>query len=330
MEEGVYTDDEGAERPTFVCRFKVSAGRGEDKTHECAVRPNGDSARTIVRRIAKGEYEHGDATLLWNERKKRWQFQLSYTMPRQEAKAQGAGTLAVRRSVQDMLFVMNNEGDTFGDCKGMGLKILDLRRQFNRRKSEIKSTLNLQGKGARGHGKKRFFRLYTRVQDLEARSMDTRLKQLASIIRRKAEESNARVVLVEDFSTPWTPTGPDTAFVRILKRMPWAAAEGILKTELEEHGIQFKKIAQAHNWHVCPACGAETKLVDDFYVDCPECGIFCSKHIIATWNMFKIAGLDVTALAETKRKASFATRASREKKLCKAKEALEAAQQAAE
>jgi transposase len=138
------------------------------------------------------------------------------------------------------------------------------------------------------------------------------LKQLASSICHAAQEANAKVVFIEDITLPWNPTGGDPSFVKMVKRMPWSDAETILRHELDEHGIRLQKVAQAHDVSKCPSCGAATKITDD-YVDCSGCGILCDRQIIATWNMFLASGVPVTDLVETKRKASFITRAMRKK-----------------
>lgn len=321
LREEPYVDKDGEKSTHYVTAFKVVGGT--NTTHECAVRVNGDSDRTTLKRILKGDFKPGDAKLMWDAKRKRWQISLSYTMPRQPPKAgeKDAGFLAVRRSVQDMLFIMNNKGERFPEAQFIGLRIIELRKQFTRRKSEAKRGLNLQGKGARGHGRGRFFRRYKIAQDTEANAINTCLKQLASSIRKAAEASNAKIVFVEDFGVQWNPTGGDERFIRLLKRMPWAKAEEILRHELEEHGIQIKRMAQAHNVSECPACGSKTKVVDDS-VDCESCQLLCHRHVVAVWNMFKAAGVDTTQLEDLKRKVSYVTRALRRRQIAAAERAL--------
>lgn len=321
LREESYLNKDSEEDVHYVASFKVVGGTGT--THECVVRVNGDSDRATLKRILKGEHKPGEAKLMWDEKRKRWQISLSYAMARVPPKAgeKDAGFLAVRRSVQDMLFIMNNKGERFPEAQFIGLRIIELRKQFTRRKSEAKRGLNLQGKGARGHGRGRFFRRYKMAQDQEVNAIDTSLKQLASSIRKAAEASNAKVVFLEDFGVQWSPSGGDERFVRLLKRMPWAKAEEILRHELEEHGIRIKRMAQAHNVSECPVCGSKTKVVDDS-VDCESCKLLCHRHIVAVWNMLKAAGVDTTQLEDLKRKVSYVTRALRRRQVAAAERAL--------
>ncbi len=330
LEKETYLDKDGLESTRLLSWFKVVAGKNsegekQETTHKCIVRARGDSDRTTIQRILKGEYKAGDAKLKWDEKKKRWEIALSYSKPREAPKASGTGYLAVRRSVQDMLFVMNNKGETFRECQFIGLKIIDLRKQFTRRKSEAKRGLNLQGKAAKEHGRKRYYRRYTIAQNKEAQAIDSCLKQLASWIRKAAEASGAKLVFLEDFSLAWTPSGgDDQSFLRLLKRMPWAKAEDILRHELEEHGIRIQKMAQAHNFSECPACGGEAKVVDDS-VDCQnnDCKLLCRRSMVAAWNMLKAAGVSTDEMTDLKRKVSYLTRALRRRDILGAQRALD-------
>ncbi len=324
---GTYTTPEGEIRQTLVCRMNILG-----KSQFCAVRTPGYNAETIVRHIIAGDYACGGATLSWNDHKRRWQIQLSYTMPRAALKPEASnGCLAVRRSVDDLLYVMDGRGDDTWegkvDLRGMGLKIITVRQQFSARKGDLHTALNAQGKNARGHGKKRFFRLVTRLRDKEARVIDSLLKQLASHIRRAATASNAALVLIEDYSTPWHPRSGDPRFVKLLSRMPWAQAEHALRCELEEHGIRLQAVSSIKD-DTCPACGGATTLVDGRYMDCGGCGMFIGRVKAAAWHMFNAAGVSVDPTLA--RRASYATRALRAKQAKKAKAGLEETEDAAE
>jgi IS605 OrfB family transposase len=316
--DGEFTDKEGQKRPTFVCSMRIAGGN--NPRHECSVRPNGDSARATLRRIIDGEYKHGDATLHWNDRKSRWQMQLSYTMPRQVPQHVREGVaLAVCRNIDDLLFCMDNAGtSTFGDkveLRGMGLRIIAAKQAFARRKGELHTALNAQGRGARGHGKKRFFRVTTRLRDKEARTMDSLLKQLASHVRRAAQHVHAGVVVIEDVSDAWHPHSGDKRFERLLSRMPWVEAMTILQHELDEHGIRLCKVKVDRNAEPkCPACGTAATIVEGRTLDCPNeaCGLLLGRGSVAlAWQMFNDAGIAVDPTLA--RKESYRTRALRKK-----------------
>ncbi len=319
--------DDGKERQRAVVSMRILAdknpitGEHQAKT-ECYVRVHGDNDHATLRRLLRGEYRLGDGKLIWDIKKKSWKISVSYAMPRQAPKSAGTGYLAVRRSVHDLLFAMNSNGEPFRDCQAVGLKLIHLRGQFTRRKAECRKVQSVQGDGAKGHGKKRFFRLYGKLQDKEANSVDTALKQLASAIRKAAETSQARVVFVEDFSVPWNPVGGDPRFIKLLKRMPWAKAEGILKTELDQHGIQLRKTARAHDVTTCPDCGGKTEFIEaDDLVQC-ECGLLCQRQFVSAWRMFVTEGVPRDALVEAARKASYISRAIRQRRLADAERAV--------
>ncbi len=330
LREETYKREDGSEGTRNVCSMRILAdknpvtGEKQPKT-TCYVKPRGDSDHVTLRRLLRGEYDFGDAKLIWDIQKAKWKIGLTYAMPRQAPKGRGTGYLAVRRSVQDVLFIMSNTGETFRDLQRLGIKMIHLRGQFTRRKSELRSILNLQGEGARGRGKKRLFRSYGKLQDKEHKTFDTLLKQLASAIRKAAEASQAKVIIMEDLSLPWNPVGGDPRFVKLLKKMPWRNAETILKHELDEHGIQLRKIAQAHDTTTCPACGGKTKFIEaDDLVECEndDCQLLCQRPIVSAWRMFVVEGVPLDALVDVKRKASYIGRAIRQRRLADAEKAL--------
>lgn len=290
------------ERERLVLSFNAIG-----QSQSCIVSPKGGNAWAAVRKVLSGEFQHGAARLLWDERKRRWQVRLSYKMPRQAPVADGSGVLVVRRSAEHMLFAMNSDGRVFGESVGIGRKILAVKGQFLRRKRMARKSITTQGKGARGHGKNRFFRRYQALADREDLVVDTMLKQHASFLRKAAEQSQATTVLLEDFSLPWTPTGSHREFLVVLERMPWGRQEAVLRTEFEEHGIAIRKIASTHRSDTCPACGHSTEIDRDL-VDCAGCGLLCDRHAVAAWHMMKAGGFSDDKIARKYKHVSRAMR----------------------
>jgi len=300
------------------CSMTVLAGYGH--AHRCIVAAKGDSARAQLRKILAGEYKHGGAKLVWDERKRRWRLSVAYTMPRPKPAECGDRTLVVRRSVEDMLFVMSEDGVVPSRVmRGIGYKIIHLRKQYLARRRKVRTEIDAQGRGARGHGKHRFLRRLLRMGDDEKVAVDTRLGQLASAVRRAAKEVRARRVIVEDLTLSWEPSGSDRDFVKMLKRMPWAKALDKLRLELEEHGIRMEKTARAHTTSECPAGrmadegSTHTVGRDGRYVDC-SCGLYCSIHMVAGWHMLVDAGVDCTELLAGRMRASRFLREAKKRK----------------
>lgn len=290
------------------CSMTILGGRGH--AHSCIVAAKGDSARAQLRKILSNEYKHGGGKLIWDERKRRWRLSIAYMMPRPKLAEHGAATLVVRRSVEDLLFVMSEEGLVPSRVlRGIGYKIIHLRKQYLARRRRVRTEIDAQGRGARGHGKRRFLRRLERLSDNERAAIDTRLGQIASAIRRAVKDVHARRVIVEDLSLPWEPVGPDRDFVKMLKRMPWAKANDMLRLELEEHGIRMEKTSQAHMTSECPAgrMTVESSIHvvrrDGRYVDC-SCGLYCSAPMVAGWHMLLDASVDCKKLLIDRMRAS--------------------------
>jgi hypothetical protein len=294
-------------------RLSMTVLGGRGRSHQCIVAAKGGSARTTLQRIVSGAYEYGGGKLIWDERKRRWRLSLAYTMPRPKPDEEATGTLVVRRSVEDLLFVMSETGVVPSRVtRGIGHQIIHLRKMYLARRRKIRTEIEAQGRGSRGHGTRRFLRRLERLSDGEKLAVDTRLGQLASAIRRAAKAERVKRVLVEDVSLPWEPTGGDRDFVKMLKRMPWAKVIDKLRVELEEHGIRMEKVAQAHRVTECPACSAKTKL-DGRYLDC-ACGLYCTLPMVAGWHMLVAAGVDCEKLKADRLRASRFIREAKKKR----------------
>lgn len=310
-----HTSKDGKTEKRYMVEFRVG-GRGFDR-QQAWIAPKGGSAWDAVRRIYAGEYLVADGKLRWDERKRRWRMAITYSMPRKPVKPVADGkALVVRRSARDVLYVMDSSGKEFGECKGVGSRLISRKRQMLRRRSEVRSALQSRGSGSRNRGRRNRKRHYGYLNDLEARIVDTSLKQLASAIRKACRRSGAEIVYLEDFAhasvAPALLKHEDEFFVKLFERMPWRRAEDVLRAELEEHGIRLVSIVNAHDVSSCPACDSDNVEVDEQRrFRCYGCNeVMVHAHYIAGWNMFRSAGLDTKALAEVARKGIYMTRAA--------------------
>ncbi len=305
------------------CRLPIFAGRGNG--HECFVWARGFAHQRMFDRILDGEIRHGDGRLIWDDRKRRWQIQLSYALPRPKS-AEARDTpvyLVVRRDVRDVLQVSSSTGREGIDIRGsrggpsntraIGVALLEARGKFHRVRKTRLERLPLLGRGARGRGRARLFRDIRRCSDDEAKTVDTLLRQLASAIVRRALAEGVHEILVEDMSLEWRWHGASNErFARVVERTPWSKAVEYLKQQAQEFGIRIRIVARAQDDLTCPSCGAEAKR-DGEYTDCEGCGLLVDRRLVAAWNMFKSAGVDDTALKEVRLKASYMTREMRKK-----------------
>jgi IS605 OrfB family transposase len=276
----------------------------------CLVSARGGSAWAQLRNLVSNEYEHGDAKLVWDDRRRAWRVSVSYSMPRPSVDTSSTSVLAVRRTVSDLLFVMDSTGHTFRHLRsgldrddvmlhGWGARVLHCRSRFQREQRKLSSILHTQGSGARGHGKNRFFRVKTRLREREKNAIDTLLRQYASAIRRAAQASRVREVVVEDMSLEWRFTVNDRRGRKLLLKMPWGRVVEFLRVELEEHGIRMRTVAQAHKSDECPACDTAAEIDAHGYMDCSACGLLCDRQVVSAWHMLRSAGADVIGLTET-------------------------------
>lgn len=214
-----------------------------------------DLNRKIVemRKSAGSTVELCDARLVYSDKKKQWFAKLvarfSYVRP-----APGSQVAAMRRG-RDNAFVVVFEG---GDCKMIsGADVIAFKAKIKARKESVARHLrSLElGNGARGHGKKRRFAALTRIDDAEARFVDTRCKTWASaIVRLLRSRSVGKLVVAKSNVREFIDSLDNEELQAHLRQWPFAKAFDCLKRACEYAGIEIEEIEASFNARRCPVC----------------------------------------------------------------------------
>jgi hypothetical protein len=294
------TEDEGA----VLCRLGMlgqiqdDAGKRHNQEQpEFIVRPSGGSAWATVRAILDGEYEQRSAKVERTVEGK-WMLSIAYRRPR-PAQIEGTGALVVLRSMQRFLVAIGSDGrlprkKLDSDCLDHTTEsLLVAKRRFSDKYRELKNHLEHQGKGARGHGRARFFRILDKRSDAEARFVQTWCQQQAAFIAKQAVEMGYGRIIVEDFAGG-VETCADKRFERLLRRFPFYKLKQSILHDALKAGL---KGSTAERRGGCPECGGGM-YADGVLRRCvdADCGCAGEAETLAAWRLCLTVGEEVTGL----------------------------------
>ncbi len=272
------------------------------------VTPRGGSAWATMRRLFLDpeRFKMRSARVV-NDRGK-WLLKLSYTMPRPGG-AGGSGALVVRRGMGRFLISQGSDGRVpllYDGGKGSG--IIAIKRQMHARRCVAREHLQHQGKGARGHGRARFWRIMTRLDNAEARYVKTWCQQQAAKVVRAAKSMGYAEIIVEDFAGSSPPVHPDPFVQKLLRRFPFAMLRESIEWAAKKAGIPTRAQALDYDPHLCPECNAElVRRERNGWCAC-ECGFAAWEDTVVCWHHLKSAGVETTlkkkAEKERKQKAA--------------------------
>jgi hypothetical protein len=240
----------------------------------------------------------------------KWVFKLGFKKPRPEP-SKTKTALIVTPALNDLAMIYSHEGDYLrGKYKGAGEVLpkgidssgfIHLKKKYDSMRSARARHLNFVGKGARGHGKKRFRQSLEVVEGQEADRIKTWMEQQASHIARYAKSIGA-IVGIDDMDS--VPDAPDRKIERLLRRFPWCTFRDKIVWACKKHGVPPKVIKHS-GVRDCPMCGGEKTLYDSHSIDgrpqmcCKTgCGCIAPKVLFRAWRLFKMLLVnDAEALA---------------------------------
>lgn len=256
----------------------------------------GPSSWTDIRRLSSGEYERGAARLVWDDNRRRWTLNVSYSRERPAVQS-GVGAMVVCPGVDS--FVRCYTEDAWKGPQDNTTSLVSFKLGLDARKASRGQHKDFQGSGARGHGRKRFTRLLRHFSDLESNFVKTHIEQAASRVARLAlgqrlgksgwQEMRGSVgeVLVADFGN-FCPTHPDKRVEKILRRYPICGARDKICWSLAKAGVTHRLVKLTN---VCPNCGkAKLKHFCGHDWVCPECHLVAPRDLWTGWQTFVAGG----------------------------------------
>jgi hypothetical protein len=294
----------------FARAAETRVSRADDGTYSLTVtlRPKGSASRVTLavsprirggrrdtlRKIAAGEYEHGDCKLKWDARRKKLYAFLAYEMPdAAPLTVDPKRALVLHRGIRCALYLLSTDGKT----KPLNSNLISVRkRQLARHRDP-----GNEGRGARGHGTKRRNRSRERTRGVIDRTTRTIFQQLAAYVVWYALANGYGLILIEDYGG--IEPDDERAIRRVMAAFNWSLyglKQAILEAA-EKAGITVKEVPSAYISSTCPACeNADTAQhntrTDVFH--CKRCSFERPADWVAAYWMMRHGDVDTSAIDE--------------------------------
>lgn len=252
----------------MVARFALESGR--NKQLELVIRADDAYHRDIVHKLLTGQAAYGDAHLQEHPRKRgRWFFSVAYK--RVIDRTDHVKAAAINRGMRCFLAMVTEEGESWlYDAND----ILSTLKQFQRRRQKYQRDAKASGRA--GRGRKRILRP---IKPLLAKGENWRHSKCQLIARRAAQWLHDRgvgVLYIEDFTGIRNGEKPFEKYVEnLLHEWPYYKLETMLKSALEDYGIETVSVSPEFITQRCNSCGhtsEENISFQRWQMVCVECG----------------------------------------------------------
>ena len=250
---------------------------------------------SVFERATNGEYKIGTSQFLYNERKKKWFFNLTYSFAPEKTEVNKDVIMGIDLGVTNPATIAVSNDDWYYQFVGDGEFISSFKRQVEARKRRLQRSRKWAGKGSVGHGTK------TRIKPLEAlretisNFKKTENHKYSKYIVDEAVRLGVGVIQMEDLSGI---SEMDT----FLKDWTFYDLQQKVKYKAEEKGIEVITIKPNYTSQRCHKCGyidkSNRETQEKF--KCTTCGYECNADVNAARN---IAVKDIEKVIEKQLKA---------------------------
>lgn len=244
--------------------FELTVGKGKDKkviqykknvegqwvTFDIIVK--GGHLSSVFDRTISGEYKIGTSQFLYNEKKKKWFFNLTYSFVPQKRELDKNIILGIDLGVTNPATIAVSNDDWYYKFVGDGEFLSSFKRQEEARKRRLQRSRKWAGEGSVGHGTK------TRIKPLEmlrvtiSNFKKTENHKYSKYIVDEAVRLGVGIIQMEDLSGI---SEVDT----FLKDWTFYDLQQKIKYKAEEKGIEVVTIKPNFTSQRCSKCGCITK-----------------------------------------------------------------------
>ena len=313
LEDGEYVEKKG-----YKVIFKVCNKTG---WQEGSLRIKGGKDFATLNLYLRGEASRRNARLFYDKALNKWVISMTFGIPRKPPK-EGGISAALRVGVTDFLFLLDENGRThridryhkalheLGSSDAFNKRdgVIARKLQFKQAKTEAGRDLSTQGKGARGHGKARFYRLYRRQADKERNYFNTWKGQMGAAVRRVCRKHNITTLYVGQMTTAVPQYILDDYMPEqvawLIKRFPFAGLREAAVRATEKDGIAVVVTSDDRDCDTCPACGhidVQNHNPQKAKFWCVSCDMRLDADFVAAWNYLKKNGVDCSKIADVAR-----------------------------
>lgn len=297
----------------YKVRFRICSNTGWQYG---ALRVSSGKDHATIQSYLKGRATRRNGKLFYDERRKKWIVAMTFGVPR-AVPSEEKGVAAIRIGVQDFIFLLDDQGRTRDletyhkssheigsrDSFTKRHKIIPRKFEFNELNRAARKDRNFQGRGARGHGKKRFNRTYSRHRDSESRFVKTWMGQVAAAAVKHCRTHGIGKVYIAQMTTVVPKyildNYMDERLSWLIKRFPFCTLRDAVIRSLDKAGVEVIVTSDDRDCDTCPACGHVDKMNHNpkrrlFW--CTECGTRLEADLAAGWNYLQKNGIDCSGI----------------------------------
>lgn len=286
-QETAVTEDEKS-RPVLTVKL-LSTGRAK-----LALRPSKGSHWSRLKKIASGEYAHGDCRIVRDDARKKWYALIAYEQPERPAVTiDPARALIVHRGVRNALTLVSTTGSlsyVSGHKLNGQLRAIEARMRGARAISAAE-----RGHGSRGRGKKRRYENYEVLAGKRKRLVHTWCQQMAAHVCKLAARHGCGLIVIEDYGG--IDPHDDVNVRRALVRFPLYQLKTAIAQRVQLDGLTLVEVCSEYISTSCPGCnnadGRQHNIRTGTF-HCIACKLERPADFVAALNMMSRAGVDTS------------------------------------
>lgn len=282
--------------------FELGVGKGKDQKtiyyqKKCEgqwldfeVIVKGNHLASVFERAMIGEYKIGTSQFLYNQRKKKWFFNLTYSFVPQKIEVDKNIIMGIDLGVTNPATIAVSIDDWYYQFVGDGQFLLSFKRQVESRKRRLQRSRKWAGEGSVGHGTKTRIKPLETLRETISNFKKTENHKYSKFIVDEAVRLGAGIIQMEDLSGI---SDTDT----FLKDWTFYDLQQKIKYKAEEKGIEVLVIKPNFTSQRCSKCGCisrENRTSQEKF----KC-IVCSYEVNADINAARnIATKDIQKIIE--------------------------------
>lgn len=242
------------------------------------------SQKGILDAILSMEYKRGEATLGWNDRKRKWFINITYEPSKREVVLESERIVGVDFGINNAFFCAVSDNHKRLQADGWEIE------QFRKRIRKRRISIQRQGKfsGRKGKGRATMLDPVLKLGEKERRFRDSRYHHFSKAIVAFAVANNAGTIQIEDLSTLKTTKQRSP----LLKDWALSDLQAKLKYKADEYGINIVEVNPQYTSQRCYSCGyidSDNRKGEKFV--CKSCGNTENADYNAAKNL-TIKGID--------------------------------------
>lgn len=255
----------------------------------------GGHLASVFDRTTDGEYKIGTSQFLYNERKKKWFFNLTYSFVPQKVEVDKDIVMGIDLGITNPATVAVSNDDWYYQFVGDGEFLSSFKRQVEARKRRLQRSRKWAGEGSIGHGTKTRIKPLETLRETISNFKKTENHKYSKYIVDEAVRLGVGIIQMEDLSGI---SESDT----FLKDWTFYDLQQKIKYKAEEKGIEVATIKPNFTSQRCSKCGCIDKgnreTQDKF--KCTTCNYEVNADVNAARN---IAMKDIEKIIEQQLKA---------------------------